>query len=145
MIYNLQEPLERAQFEARYKHLSEKGARVELTEKRDKRTLSQNSYLHLILSYFAIEYGERLEWVKQEFFKRHVNADIFLLEKEGAGIGRYYALRSSSDLTTKEMTTAIERFIDWSYKEVGIFLPLADDEAMINAVTREVEQSRRYV
>lgn len=145
MIFNLNEELGRRQFKERCDFLLRQGFLVELTEKRGKRTLKQNSYLHLLLSYFALQYGERMETIKQEVFKRHVNPDIFLLEKEGAGIGRYYALRSSSDLTTKEMTTAIERFIDWSYKEVGIFLPLADDEAMINAVTREVEQNRRYV
>lgn len=145
MIYNLQEPLERAQFEARCKHLSEKGARVELTEKRDKRTLSQNSYLHLILSYFALQYGERMEHIKQELFKRHVNADLFLREKEGKGIGRYYVLRSSAELDTKEMTTAIDRFRDWASKEVGVYLPTPEENGLIGEIEREVEMNKRWI
>lgn len=85
MIYDLSNELARVQFETYCKHLADKRCRVELTEKKGKRTLKQNRYLHLILSYFALQYGERMEWIKQEFFKRFINPDIFLIQKEGRG------------------------------------------------------------
>ena len=107
MIYDLSNELARVQFETYCKHLADKRCRVELTEKKGKRTLKQNRYLHLILSYFALQYGERMEWVKQEFFKRFINPDIFLVQKEGRGVGQYYTLRSSADLSTLELSTAI--------------------------------------
>ena len=85
MIFNLAEELGRRQFKERCDFLLRQGFLVELTEKRGKRTLKQNSYLHLLLSYFALQYGERMETIKQEVFKRHVNPDIFLQEKDGRG------------------------------------------------------------
>ena len=145
MIYDLSRELDRLQFKEYCALLYRKGARVELSEKRGRRTLSQNNYLHLILSYFALRYGERMECVKQEFFKRHVNPDIFLQEKEGQGVGRYYALRSSADLSTKEMTTAIDRFRDWASMEAGIYLPSPDEEGVLGELEREVEANKRFI
>lgn len=145
MTFDLSRELDRRQFEERCSFLIRQGMFVELTEKRGKRTLKQNSYLHLILSYFAFQYGERMETIKQEFFKRKVNPDIFLQEKEREGIGRYYTLRSSADLNTKEMTTAIDRFRDWSAKEAGIYLPSPEEDALIGAMEREVEENKRWI
>lgn len=145
MIYDLSRELDRAQFKERCNLLYRQGALVELTEKRGRRTLKQNSYLHLILSYFALQYGERMEYIKQEFFKRHVNSDLFLREKEGKGIGRYYVLRSSAELDTKEMTTAIDRFRDWASKEVGVYLPTPDEFGLIGEIEREVEMNKRWI
>ena len=145
MTYDLSRELDRAQFKERGNLLYRQGALVELTEKRGKRTLKQNSYLYLILSYFALQYGERMEYIKQEFFKRHVNADIFLREKEGKGIGRYYVLRSSAELDTKEMTTAIDRFRDWASKEVGVYLPTPEENGLIGEIEREVEMNKRWI
>lgn len=145
MIFNLNEELGRRQFKERCDFLLRQGFLVELTEKRGKRTLKQNSYLHLLLSYFALQYGERMETIKQEVFKRHVNPDIFLQEKDGRGVGRYYALRSSSDLNTKEMTTAIDRFRDWASMEAGIYLPSPDEDALIGPMEREVEENKRWI
>jgi hypothetical protein len=145
MNYDLSRELDRMQFKERCNFLYRQGTLVELTEKRGKRTLKQNSYLHLLLSYFALQYGERMEYIKQEFFKRHVNADLFLREKEGNGIGRYYILRSSAELDTKEMTTAIDRFRDWASMEAGIYLPSPDEDALIGAMEREVEENKRWI
>lgn len=145
MTFDLSRELDRAQFKERCNHLYRQGVLVEITEKRGKRTIKQNSYLHLILSYFALQYGERMEWIKQEFFKRHVNPDIFLRSKEGVGIGRYYVLRSSAELDTKEMTIAIDRFRDWASKEAGIYLPSPDEHGLIGEMEREVELNKRWI
>lgn len=145
MIYDLSNELARVQFDTYCKHLADKRCRVELTEKKGKRTLKQNRYLHLILSYFALQYGERMEWVKQEFFKRFINPDIFLVQKEGRGVGQYYILRSSADLSTLELSTAIDRFRDWSIKEAGIYLPTPEEHILIDQMEREIESNKRWI
>ena len=86
-----------------------------------------------------------MEYIKQDFFKRHINADLFLREKEGKGIGRYYILRSSAELDTKEMTTAIDRFRDWASKEVGIYLPTPEEHGLLGEIEREVEMNKRWI
>ncbi len=122
MLYNLSKPLDRESFISRSKLLLEKQKVVDLTEKTN-RTLKQNNYLHLLLALFAMDYGESLEYVKQNFFKRHVNADIFIEKKNDKILGEVEVLKSSADISKDDMITAIDRFKIWSNSEAGIFLP----------------------
>lgn len=144
-LFDLSSELARAQFRERCNYLYRKGCRVELTEKKGVRTLKQNSYLHLLLSYFALQIGEKAEYVKQELFKRRVNHSYFVREKEDKFFGKVLILRSSTELDTKEMTECIERFRDWAVQEAGIYLPAPNEEAMIGEMEREVEANRRWV
>ena len=145
MIFNLSTELGRAQFKAYCNRLYRDGGLVELTKKMGIRTIKQNSYLHLILSFFALQYGDRMEFVKREFFKKHVNPDMFILEKEDRILGKVKYLRSSADLTTKEMTDCIERFRNWAAQEAGIYLPAPDEDAMIGEMYAEVEKNKKYI
>lgn len=145
MIYDLSQELSRIQFKERCNALYRNASLVELTEKRGKRSLKQNSYLHLILSYFAFQYGERMEHIKQEFFKRLINPDLFLRQKEDPTLGRYTILRSSADLTSTEMTIAIDRFRDWASKEAGVYLPTPEEQALLGEMEREVEKNKRWI
>lgn len=145
MIYNLSEQLQREQFKARCNQLFRDGRIVELTEKRGIRTLSQNSYLHLILSYFACQYGERMSYVKEYIFKGYVNRDTFLLKKTDKVLGNVLVLRSTSDLTTKELSNCIERFRNWSVMEAGIYIPEPNDDALIGEMQREVEKNKHFL
>lgn len=54
MLYNLDNILDRERFKRKVNSLYESRRVVELTEK-SNRTRSQNSYLHLIIGYLAIE------------------------------------------------------------------------------------------
>ena len=54
---------------------------VEEKKKLTNRTLSQNSYFYLLLSWFASETGYSVEEVKIDIFKRLCNRDIFEREK----------------------------------------------------------------
>ena len=67
-VYDLSKPMRRAQFERRAALLIKAGRFVELKEITN-RSLKQNSYLHLILSYYAIEFGYTLEYTKRHIFK----------------------------------------------------------------------------
>lgn len=141
MKYNLSIPIQAEQAKTRLEHLISKGATVEITQKRLKRSYSQNNYLHLVLAWFAWEYGETKEYVKQEYFKRKVNPDLFLTEYANRKTGEIReALRSSADLNSKEMTMAIQRFRNFAVKEAGIYLPEPSDLAGIQELDNQVSK-----
>jgi hypothetical protein len=139
-IYTLSREFDLVNARVRFERMCTKGATVELTEKKPSRSLRQNSYLHLILGWFAMNYGETLDYVKQEFFKRTVNPDIFVYQRVNQKTGEIrQALRSSRDLDTREMTVAVERFRDWSAKEAGIYLPAPNEEKYLVQAMKDLE------
>ena len=81
MLYDLRNPLDRERFKRRCNALYQKQGIVDLSEK-TKRSSQSNRYLHLILSYLAIETGNTLDYVKEVFYKRTANKELFLREKE---------------------------------------------------------------
>lgn len=145
MIYDLSNDLQAEQFKARIKLLLSKKPVVELSEKKPRRTVSQNNYLHLILSYFAVETGNTLEWVKQQYFKRLVNSDIFVREKEDKFTGNTLYWRSSSDLNTQEMNVAITRFRNWSAETAGIYLPDANEERLLQLMQIDISRNKFFI
>lgn len=145
MIYNLSSPLDVQNAKTRLELLIKRGCIVELSEKKAKRSLSQNRYLHLLLSYFASQTGNTLEWVKQQYYKKLCNPDIFIGERDDLFLGRVKYVRSSADLRTDEMNLSIERFRNWSAAEAGIYLPEATSEAEIAALQVEVERYKTYL
>ena len=145
MIYDLNNILDQDRFKRRCSALYKEGKVVELSEKKRRRTIPQNAYLHLILGWFAMETGNRLEFVKQEYFKRHINPDLFVIEIEDKHLGKVQVLRSSRDLDTSEMTTAIERFRNWASSEAGIHLPSPDEQAFLQAIEYEMMRQKEYL
>ena len=145
MVYNLSNPLDVQNAKTRLDFLVKRGCIIELTEKKQKRTLSQNAYLHLLLGYFASQTGNTLEWVKQQYYKKLCNPDIFIGEREDRFLGRVKYVRSSADLRTDEMNMSIERFRNWAASEAGIYLPDPTSEAEIAAMQIEVERYKTYL
>ena len=145
MIYNLSSPLDKANFLLRAKKLAESGVIVDLTEKKPRRSLPQNKYLHVILAYFGTQTGNTLEWVKQQYYKKLVNPDLFIREKEDKYLGRIKVLRSSADLDTAEMSLSINRFRNWSAQEAGVYIPAADEAILIQQMEIEIERSKEFL
>lgn len=145
MIYNTSNPLDKANFLLRAKKLADSGVIVELTEKKPRRSLPQNKYLHVILAYFGKQTGNTLEWVKQQYYKKLVNPDLFIREKEDKYLGRIKVLRSSADLDTAEMSLSIERFRNWAAQEVGIYIPSADEAILIQQMEIEIERNKEFL
>ena len=145
MIYNLSSPLDKANFLLRAKKLAESGVIVDLTEKKPRRSLPQNKYLHVILAYFGTQTGNTLEWVKQQCYKKLVNPDLFIREKEDKYLGRIKVLRSSADLDTSEFSLSIERFRNWAAQEAGIYIPSADEAILIQQMEIEIERNKEYL
>lgn len=143
MQYDLSNALDRERFKARSNHLYKKGSVVILEEKTG-RTLSQNSYIHLLIGVVAMEVGVTLDYAKETYFKRLVNRDIFVVEREDRFCGRVETLRSSAELTTEEMSMAIDRFKRWG-AENGIYLPNPGDESLLRNIEIEMGRNKAYL
>lgn len=144
-LFDLSNPLDKANFMLRAKKLAESGKIVELTEKKPRRSLPQNKYLHVILAYFGTQTGNTLEWVKQQYYKKLVNPDLFIREKEDKFLGRIKVLRSSADLDTAEMSLSVDRFRNWSAQEAGIYIPSADEAILIQQMEIEIERNKEFL
>ena len=145
MIYNTSNPLDKANFLLRAKNLAESGKIIEMSEKKPRRSLPQNKYLHVILAYFGTQTGNTLEWVKQQYYKKLVNPDLFIREKEDKYLGKIKVLRSSADLDTSEFSLSIERFRNWAAQEASIYIPSSDEAILIQQMEIEIERNKEYL
>ena len=139
MLYDLKNPLDRERFKRRCNALFKKQGIVELSEK-TIRSNQSNRYLHLLLGYLAIETGNTLEYVKEVFYKKTANKDIFVRIKDDELLGQTEYLRSSASLSQEEFSTSIDRLRDWSSQVAGIYLPSPNEEQFLASI--EVEMSR---
>lgn len=144
-LFDLSNPLDKANFLLRAKKLAEIGKIIEMSEKKPRRSLPQNKYLHVILAYFGTQTGNTLEWVKQQYYKKLVNPDLFIREKEDKYLGKIKVLRSSADLDTSEFSLSIERFRNWAAQEAGIYIPSADEAKLIQQMEIEIERNKEYL
>lgn len=144
MIYDLSKSLDREKFKLRVNHLFAQGKQVELVEK-TKRSLSQNAYLHCLLGILAIDQGETIEYVKENYYKRLVNPDLFILHKEDKILGKVEILRSSKELTKEEMSKSIDKLRNWASRELGCYLPSADEESLLYEAEMEIQRHRSYI
>ena len=145
MLYDLSSPLGQSRFQRRVEALLKRGGRVELRDVA-KRSLSQNSYLHLLISYFAMEVGCDAEYVKTEYYKKSANKDLFCqVVYDTLARRNTCKLRSSADLSVEEMTTSIERFRNWSSQVAGIYLPDASEQEFLSEIQSEIDRHRDYL
>ena len=145
MIYNLSNPHDVERLTAWVKRMIERKEVVEAKKKDVARTLKQNSYLHLIISYFASQYGCGADEAKIDFYKRACNRDLFERERTNKrGEVKTY-LRSSADLTKEEMSLSIDRFRFWSVSVAGIYLPSKEDGEMLTYALQEIERNKEFI
>lgn len=145
MIYDLSNDLDRERLTKRITALYAARKVIDVTEYRPKRTSAQNRYLHAILGEFAMQTGNTLDYTKQKYFKRYCNHELFVTTKSDKYIGEVEMLRSTAELTTEEMTTAIERFRNWASAEADIHLPSPDEEAFLVAIEKEMQKHRDWL
>lgn len=134
MLYDLKKNMDTERFKRRSEQLLKEGVVVEL-KKKVKRSTSQNSYLHLILGWFAMETGYTLDEAKQLYKK--IRSDIFVYEKNGKEF-----IRSSADLDSHEMTVTIESFRTYSSAEAGIYLPEAGEHLFLQEIELEISRNK---
>lgn len=138
MIYDTSQELQVNKLLSRLDALLSKKCIIELTEKKNNRTISQNSYLHVCISLFAMTYGTSL-----------FGAKVFLKEQCGfmtvlkKGKKDY---RSTTDLDTLEMTKFIDWIRNYSAIELGLYIPTADEYKLNKfAIDSEIEKFKEYL
>ena len=145
MIYDLSNDYDVQKFKEKARQLISEHAVTELTRKTTKRTLAQNSYLHVLLGYFASEFGYTLEEVKHDIFKKKCNPDLFLHKRKNKRGFMVTYVRSSRELDKAQMTTAIERFRNYSSAVCGLYLPEPNEHRALIFAQQQVEQYKEYV
>ena len=141
MKYNPNNPIDRQRATERFNKLIEGKELFEIKGIKPIRSNQQNRYLHLLINWYAFEYGDLPEFVKQVTFKKTINPDIFRTEFTNKKTGEVREdWRSTRDLDTREMTKAIDRFRDYA-GQGGIYLPEANETEYLQWV--EAELSKR--
>lgn len=146
MEKDLSNKYERRDFEKYCERLLAEGAVVELTKKSPKRSLAQNNYLYLLLGWFSMQTGYKVQEVKELVFKRFDNTDIFVrtqATKFNDEPSTY--LRSTAELSTAELATAITRFRNWSSACAGIYLPAANETEHLRYIKNEIERNSEHI
>lgn len=118
MFYDLSNDNERREFWERCQYLANNQKKVDLTEKRQARTIRQNKYLHLIFGWYGVETGYTATEVKEDIFKRDICRFVFERVKNSRVV-----YRSTADLDTREMSLAIDAFRNHASAELNIYLP----------------------
>ena len=145
MVYNLKDPMDVERFNKYVERLLKGGEVVDLKKKEVGRTLKQNSYVHLIIGYFASQYGCGFDEAKIDFYKRAANRDLFERKEVNAKGVEVTYLRSSADLTEEEMSLSIDRFRYWSASVASIYLPTKEDSEMQAYAMREIGNVKEFI
>ena len=109
-----------------FSKLLKDGSKIELKKIAKKRTLNQNSYVHVLFQLWGNHFGYSIEEAKQV-----VKVELgYTYEKGDGNVGFnpdcYVFLRKTSDMNTKELTEFIDKFRNWSASE-GFYLPSSDE------------------
>lgn len=132
MKYNLDESSECLEAFNYLTKLVGKHAVVEIKKKSPARSLNQNNYIHLCLTYFADNFGYTLEEAKTLY--KYVNEETYKYKKKGMP---FY--RSSADLSKDEMTYTIDKFRRFA-AEHGCELPLAINQEWLRRIENDHEK-----
>ena len=137
MIYNLRNETQRTKAKEYLKKCFENGDRIEVVKRFFKRSISQNSYLHLILSWYGLEFGYTLEEAKTIY--KNINFETYTYQKKNQMF-----CKSSTELTTKEMTDTIEKFRNNSALN-GCYLPAPNEQDKLDYLKNEIENKKQYL
>lgn len=143
-LYDTNNPLEKANFLLRAKKLAESGKIVELTEKKPRRSLPQNNFLWLCLSYWGSQTGYTKE--EAETIYKNVNSDIYYTRRVIAGIDVEY-IRHTYELDTAEMTASIEKWRNWAAMNDAypVYIPSPEDYQLVQMMEIEIEKNKEFL
>ena len=145
MWYDFSNPFDCERAKTRLQSLIKKQSpSVEIIEHR-QRSGPQNRYLHVCIDIVALETGNTMDYVKVNYFKAHVNPEIFVEESFDKRVGHNVPhFRSSRDLNKEEMTTAITRFRNWA-SGIGIYIPSPEEEFMLRQAEARIKQNKEFL
>ena len=124
-------------FKTKCEYLVGNQKKVDLKAIRKARSMSQNSYLHVCISLFAIEFGYTLEESKT-FLKRECSFMIY--EKNNSVF-----LKQTSKMNSKELTEFIEWLRNYA-SENGLYIPSSEEyiENRFN-IDQEIDKFKTYL
>jgi hypothetical protein len=144
MKLDLSNPFDKKKFKTYSNKLYDQGAKVEIKKINPARSLNQNSYLHVCLSLYAINFGEHLEDVKKKVYKILCNRALFI-EHIQINEETFLNIKSSAKLTTDEMTLSIERFRNFASQN-GCYIPTPEEYmAKKFEIDKEIESFKEYL
>ena len=94
------------------------GSKCEVKKIHPKRSLSQNSYLHVLFALWGNEFGYTIDEAKQTI-KWQLG---YTYTNKKLGYDTIY-YRNTSKMDTKELTIFIDKFRDWSAHTCDFYLP----------------------
>ena len=117
--------------------LLSKQKQVEVKEVRKKRTLSQNAYLHVCITLFAIEFGYTLYEAKI-LLKRE--SSFMIYEKNDV-----LFLKQTRNMDSSELTKFVEFIRNYS-AGLGCYIP-SSEEYLTNRmqIDRQIQQHEQYL
>ncbi len=119
-----------------FNKLLENECRCEIKEVKKKRSVSQNAYLHVCISLFAVSTGYTLEEAKT-LLKR--NCPFMVYEKNNVKF-----LKNTSTMNSKELTDFIEYIRNFSARQ-NIFIPSSEDYLLHQfEIDKEIESQKTY-
>lgn len=120
MKLDLSNDIDKKRAEIYFKKLQQKEAKIDLKEVKPRRSISQNSYLHVCFSIMALETGYNLEEIKVLLKRTYGEGMIY--KKNG-----HKFLRSTADLNKEEITYFIDWLRDFSQKEFDCYIPTSQE------------------
>lgn len=158
MVYNILNPIELEKFKERVSAMitkanklhddwhNEKFFVVELKERQPSRTVQQNAYLWVTITYVALEEGYPKDYIEQVF--KEVNKGVFLRERENKMGKKYQYWRRIPDLDKEEMSKCIDRWLHHCAMERGLYIPSPQDHAYMlwqMQVERNAELNKEFL
>ena len=121
----------------------EQGFDIDLKRYYPKRSNKQNNYYHFVCAYFAHCYGCSQYEAENVYMKQYAAPHIFEVEHEDKDGRKIHYFRSSADLNTAEMSSAINNFI--AYAECNdIQIPYENDELGRRYCEQQLEKSNGF-
>lgn len=114
------------------------GRNIEISVIRDKRSISQNAYMHVVISLWAIHHGYTLAEAK-DLLKDL--CPFMNYEKNGH---RFRVATSGQD--SKQASEFVEWIRNYSAKESGHYIPTPDEYYMNRSrIDNEIERAKEYL
>jgi hypothetical protein len=137
MILDTSKEIDRNKLFSRLDALLKKNSIIELKEIKKKRTLSQNAYLHVCITLFAIEFGYDLENAKYLL----KSACPFMHEWRDD----FKVVKQTRKMDTKQLTEFIEWLRNFSSMQ-GCYIP-TPEEYYLNQfeIDKEISKHKEYL
>lgn len=131
--------------------LQSKGALYRVTEMKNI-TGAQRGYLHVVLGIVAMSLGESIDTVKQEYYKKIVNNDVYAVAVKSKVTGQWsVTYRSSENIPAEIIGKTIKKFVTWVQTDLakltGMVIaipPPENKEALASATKAVYEYEERY-